>query len=326
MSRTRTIALASLPLAAILIGAGILIARSFASEGTVLTGIVEIREVDVASKIPGRIASLYIKEGEPVRQGQLLAVLTSREIDAKVGQAGGALKAAQARLQMAHNGARPEERDAVETLYRQAQHQFSLAEKTWNRVRSIYRDSIISTQEYDQAEFQYRAAKEQMEAARAKYQMVLNGTRIEELHGAQALEEQARNALNEALAYQGETRIVSPADGQMCKRIAEPGEIVSAGYPVMTVLDTADVWVTLQVREDLMPSIRMGRTISVIIPAVGETAVPFRVSYIAAMADFATWKATNQKGDFDLRTFEVRLRTEHPVPGLRPGMTARAAL
>ena len=112
----------------------------------------------------------------------------------------------------------------------------------------------------------------------------------------------------------------------MCKRIAEPGEIVSAGYPVMTVLDTADVWVTLQVREDLMPSIRMGRTISVIIPAVGETAVPFRVSYIAAMADFATWKATNQKGDFDLRTFEVRLRTEHPVPGLRPGMTARAAL
>ncbi|HTY38562.1 MAG TPA: HlyD family efflux transporter periplasmic adaptor subunit, partial [Bacteroidota bacterium] len=241
-------------------------------------------------------------------------------------QARGAMDAANAKLRMARNGARPEEKEAMEKLYLQAMHQFELAEKTWNRIQAMYKDSVISAQEHDQVEFQYRAAKEQLDAAKAKYQMVLNGARIEELQGAEGLARQAENAYNEALAYQQETRLRAPADGELFKRIVEKGEIVAAGYPVMSVLNPGDSWIVVQLREDLIPTIHKGSTLMVTIPALGGASHPFTVTYIAAMADFATWRATNQKGDFDLKTFEIRLRADHPVPGLRPGMTARVTL
>ena len=326
MKVTKSTFIYAVPVAVALIAAIVLIVRAVLPNRRVVTGIVETTEIDIASKIPGRVDSLFVAEGEPVHKGELLAVLTSKEIDAKVGQARGAMDAARAKLQMARNGARPEEREAVEKLYLQAQHQFELAEKTWNRIQNMYKDSVISAQEHDQVQFQYRSAKEQLDAAKAKYQMVLNGTRIEELQGAEGLARQAENAYNEARAYQQETRFISPADGELSKRIVEQGEIVAGGYPVMTILNPEDSWIAVQLREDLMTSIHKGSKLEVTIPALGTEAHTFTVSYVAAMADFATWRATNQKGDFDLKTFEIRLRPEHPVPGLRPGMTARVTL
>jgi HlyD family secretion protein len=316
----------AVPVVVVLIAVVVLVVRAALPDRKVLTGIIETTEIDIASKIPGRIDSLFVTEGMPVHRGEVLAVLSSKEIDAKVGQARGAMDAARAKLQMARNGARPEEREGVEKLYLQAKHQFELAEKTWGRIQSMYKDSVISAQEHDQVQFQYRSAKEQLDAAKAKYQMVQNGTRIEELHGAEALARQAENAYNEALAYQQETRIVSPADGEISKRIVERGEIVAGGYPVMTVLNPDDSWIVLQLREDLMTSIHKGSKLAVTIPALGTETHTFTISYVAAMADFATWRATNQKGDFDLKTFEIRLRPDQPVHGLRPGMTARVTL
>ena len=326
MKATKSTLIFAVPVSVALIAAVVLIVRAVLPDRNVVTGIVETTEIDIASKLPGRVDSLFVAEGEPVYKGEVLAVLASKEIDAKVGQARGAMDAARARLQMARNGARPEEREAVEKLYLQAQHQFDLAEKTWTRIQNMYKDSVISAQEHDQVQFQYRSAREQLDAAKAKYQMVINGTRKEELEGAEALTRQAENALNEALAYQQETRLVSPADGELSKRIVERGEIVAGGYPVMTVLNTEDSWIVIQLREDLMTSIHKGSKLAVIIPALGSETHTFTVTYVAAMADFATWRATNQKGDFDLKTFEIRLRPEHPVPGLRPGNPAVIAV
>ena len=326
MKVTKSTFVFAVPVAVALIAAAVLVVQAILPDRKVVTGIVETTEIDIASKIPGRVDSLFVSEGEPVHKGEVLAVLSSKEIDAKVGQARGALDAAKAKLRMARNGARPEEREAVEKLYLQAKHQYELAEKTWNRVESIYKDSVISSQEHDQVQFQYRSAKEQLDAAKARYTMILNGTRIEELQGAEALARQAENAYNEALAYQQETRLISPADGELSKRIVEKGEIVASGYPVMTVLNPEDNWIVIQLREDLMTSVHKGSKLTVTIPALGDKSHTFLVSYVAAMADFATWRATNQKGDFDLKTFEIRLRPERPVPGLRPGMTAHVTL
>jgi len=106
-----------------------LIISSSGDDKKVITGLVEITDVDVASKIPGRIDSIFVNEGDFVKKGQILAKLQSKEIDAKVEQTKGQLEAAKFKYQMALNGARPEEKDAVEKLYLQAKHQFDLAEK-----------------------------------------------------------------------------------------------------------------------------------------------------------------------------------------------------
>ncbi len=323
MKLTKNKIILSIPLIITLISVLILTIQAYSIDTVIMTGLVETTEIDIASKIPGRIENIYVREGEAVTKGQLIANLESKEIDAKVGQARGVMQAAAAKLEMARNGARPEEREAVEKMYMQAVHQYDLAEKTWKRVESVYKDSVISTQERDQVEFQYKAAREQMDAARAKYDMVKKGARQEEIAAAGGLFLQAQSAVQEALAYQEETRLISPISGEVSARITDPGEIIAAGYPVFSVTDTSDVWVVLQIREDMMSFIKKDLMVKGEIPALGMDSADFRVSHIATMADFATWRATNQKGDFDLKTFEIHLRPSEKITGLRAGMTVR---
>ena len=314
-----------IPVVLILAAVVVLVLQSAKPKVTVVTGMVETKEIDVASKIPGRVDSVLVQKGQRVHRGELLAYLESKEIDAKVAQAKAVMEAAKAKWDMARRGARPEEKEAVEKLYLQAKHQFEFARKTYERVQQVYKDSVISAQKMDEVTFKYNAAKEQMEAARAKYDMVLKGARKEQIRAAEALFRQAEGAYREALAYQKETRLVSPIDGIVQDLVADQGEIVAAGYPVITLIQPQDAWVVLQLREDQLKGIKLGDVFKGTIPALDKQ-VDFKVDYIASMADFATWKATNQKGDFDLKTFEIHLRPLKPVQGLRAGMTVRVEL
>lgn len=316
----------AIPVVIVLIAAIVLLGKDTTEKELVITGIVETNEIDVASKIPGRIDTVYVEEGDIVKKGQILARLESKEMDAKLEQARGVMEAAQSKMDMAHNGARPEEKEATEKLYFQAQHQYELAEKTWTRIQSLFKDQVISSQEKDQVEFQYKAAKEQMEAARAKYEMVKKGARSEEIFGANALYYQAQNTYNEAMAYHSELELISPISGEVSKKISDPGEIIASGYPLFTLINPKDIWIVLQIREDQMASVKKGKIFQGRVPALGNRLLDFKVTYIAPMAEFATWKATNQKGDFDLKTFEIHLRPNQQADDLRPGMTVNIKL
>jgi HlyD family secretion protein len=325
-SNTRTKIILTIPVIIAFIAIIVLLVKAIFPDRPVITGIVETTQIDVASKIPGRVDSIFVHEGDNVIRGQVLATLESKEMDAKVGQAYSALEGARQKMEMALHGARIEEKEAVQNQYQQAKAQYELASKTWARVERVYHDSLVSTQERDQVEFQYQAAKEQMDAARAKYDMVMKGARSEEIAGAIALFHQAENAYKEALAYQKELRLVSPIDGEVSKKIIDEGEIVAGGYPVFTITKPGDVWVILQIKEDQMKSITMGAKFKGQVRAIEQTEHEFVVSYIAPMADFATWKPTNQKGDFDVKTFEIHLRSTIPIPNLRAGMTVNITL
>ncbi|HEX3072513.1 MAG TPA: efflux RND transporter periplasmic adaptor subunit [Ignavibacteriales bacterium] len=314
------------PAILVIVAVVVLTVKALGGEPVYVTGIVEATEADVASKLPGRVDSVFVNEGDVVKKGQPLGKLESKEMDAKLEQARGLMRQAESKMMMAHNGARIEEKRATENLYLQALHQYELAEKTWKRVESLYKDDVISAQEKDQTEFKYKAAKEQLDAAKAKYDMVMKGARDEEIMGAEALYLQGENGYKEALAYYQELVLKSPIDGEVSKRITDPGEIIAAGYPLFTVIDLNDNWVTLQVREDRLEKFTKGAKFMGRIPALGNTEHEFVVAYVSSMADFATWKPTNQKGDFDLKTFEVRLRSVEPIKNLRAGMTVNISL
>ena len=296
------------------------------NNGNYKIGIVEIDEVDVASKIPGRIEELKVREGDHVFKGQVLARLESKEIDAKVGQAKGVLEAAKSKLDMANKGARDEEKIATEKLFMQAKHQFEFASKTKERFDNLYKDSVISHQEYDEITFKYNAAKDQMEAAEAKYNMVMKGARDEEKSAAEGLYHQAENAYNEAMAYHSELQLISPIDGQISNKIADQGEIIASGYPVFTIINPKEYYIVLQIREDELNNIKMGDYFYGTISALENKQIEFKVTYISPMADFATWRPTNQKGDFDLKTFEIHLKSDEPIENIRPGMTVKISL
>lgn len=318
---TKTKLILAIPAAIAILSIAVLLIKWIVPDHPVVTGIVEAKEIDVASKIPGRVDTVFVHEGDHVQKGQVLARLESKEMDAKVEQARGMMDAARQKMEMAIRGARPEEKEGIEQLYSQAKDQYALAEKTWNRIQKVFRDSLISVQEKDQVEFQYLAAKAQMEAARAKYEMVMRGARSEEIEGAKALFHQAQNAYNEAIAYQKELQLISPIDGEISKKIVDEGEVIASGYPIFTVTNLNDIWVVIQVKEDQMKNISMGAKFNGTVRALTDDKHEFVISYIAPMADFATWKPTNQKGDFDVKTFEVHLRSTTPIQNFRAGMT-----
>lgn len=316
----------AIPITVAIIAILFIIIKSLQKEELIITGIVETTEVDVASKIPGRIDSILVKEGDKIKKGDILATLESKEMDAKVEQAKGLMEAAKAKMTMARNGARAEEKEATEKLYQQAKSQYEYVAKTWGRFQNLYKDKVISTQEKDEMEFKYNAAKDQMDAAKAKLDMVMKGTRYEEIDAAESIFHQAENGYKEAIAYQQELKLKAPVDGEVYQKISDEGEIINSGYPVFTLIKSDDSYVVLQIKEDLMTKIKMGNKVIGKIPSLGNQEYEFVINYIAPMADFATWKPTNQKGEFDLKTFEIHLRSENPINQLRPGMTVNFIL
>jgi len=127
--------------------------------------------------------------------------------------------------------------------------------------------------------------------------------------------------VSEVQAYLDATVIKAPANGEVVTIISEEGELVGTGFPIITLVDLSDEWVTFNLREDLMPKVRMGMEISAIVPALGNKVIQIKVNYITALGEFATWHATKTSGDFDQKTFEVRAVPTEKVDGLRPGMS-----
>jgi len=293
----------------------------FGKEEQFITGIVEAEEVDIAAKIPGRLSRVFVEEGSFVNEGDIIAEMESKEIDAKAGQASSAVRAAKAKLGLVKKGARQEEIDAYEQLYFQAKAQYEFAEKSWDRINKLHSEGVVSSQVKDETEFKYNASKAQMEAAKAKFTIAQKGARAEEIDAVEGMVGQAENAYNEVMAYKEELFIKAPVTGEITAKIADKGEVIAAGYPIFSVKENRSEYVSFYLREDLMKDVTVGTPFTGSIPALGLEEVKFKVSFIAPMADFASWRPTNQKGEFDLKSFEVKLKPEEYIENLRPGMT-----
>jgi HlyD family secretion protein len=287
-----------------------------------ITGLVDATEVDVASKIPGRIKELKVHEGELVQEGQALAIIQSDELGAKLEQATATIAAAEAKLKLAQRGARREDREAAAGAREAAAHQVELAKKMYDRMTALLGAGSIAQASFDDAEAKYNLAKDQLDIATTRLDLVQHGARAEELEGLEAIVKQSKGMLAEVQSYNEETVQRAPLTGEVAKIVLHRGELAASGYPILTLVDRQDVWVTFPVREDLLKTIKPGTVLDVRVPAL-DASVPMTVFAISAMGDFATWKATNEKTGFDLKSFEVKARPTEKVEGLRAGMTAR---
>jgi HlyD family secretion protein len=284
-------------------------------------GEVDATQVKVASKIVGRLDSLPVHKGDAVKKGQLLFTLNSPEIGAKMDQANAALLGAKAQNDKAITGADEEDIEAAKNMYMKALAASELAQKTFDRINNLYKDGVVPGQKKDEAETQLKAAQETANAAKEIWNKAKKGTRAEDKEAARAMVSRAEGALEEVRSYLNETSITSPMDGEVADIIAESGELVTAGYPVLTIVNLGDCWVTFNLREDLLASLRMGSVFPATVPALANKEIRLKVTYIHPLGNYATWNATKTSGDFDIKTFEVHARPEQAVEGLRPGMS-----
>lgn len=293
--------------------------KAFQPQQHPLQAQMDAQEVNVASKVTGRVGTLHVKLGQTVKAGDVLFELDSPEVQAKIAQATAAEQAAQAVAAKAEAGARPEEIEAARHNWQRAQTGAQMAHTTYKRVEAMFEQGVLARQKRDEAHAQWQAAQQLELAAKAQYDMALKGARVEDKKAAQAQVRQVEGVLSEAEIARAETRIHAPEAGQVSKIQIQPGELAPQGFPVITLVNLDDAWAVLQVREDEMGKFSMESIHRGEVPALKKD-VEFRVSTIAVMPDFATWKAA-RPGGTDLRTFEIRLRPVSPVEGLRPGMS-----
>ena len=287
-----------------------------------IQGTVECTTYKASSKVPGRIDAMKVAEGDRVEKGQLLYVLSTPELDAKLAQAEAVKSAAAALDAAAVAGARIQQIEAALNMWEKAQAGLELARKTYERVKNLYDQGVVPTQKLDEATANYEAMKATAQAAKAQYDMAADGARKEDKEAAAARVRQAEGAVSEVESYIGDAMVYSPVAGEVSTIVAQQGELVGSGYPVVAILDMSDLWVTFNVKETLLPKIKVGTRMMAYVPALDRD-VELEVSYIAVQADFATWAATRTQGGFDIRTFAVKARPTGDAGQLRPGMSVR---
>lgn len=286
----------------------------------VIQGEMEVEEYRVSSKVPGRILELRVKEGDFVKAGQTLAIIEAPEVNAKMNQARSAVDAASAMEQMAQNGARKEQIQAAFQLLEQAKAGLEIAEKSYNRMKVLFDEEVVSAQKFDEAEAMYKSAQAQVKAAKSQYDMALNGARMEERRAASATVGQARGAVQEVEGYVRETVQVAQMDGEVTDVYPKVGELVGTGTPIMSIAVMDDQWATFNIREDQLKDIKVGGEIDVRIPALDKE-MKMKVTSMKDKGSFAVWKATKASGQYDQKTFEVKARPTTKIDGIRPGMS-----
>ncbi|HSF22730.1 MAG TPA: efflux RND transporter periplasmic adaptor subunit [Blastocatellia bacterium] len=348
-----------------------------ASDGLVLSGTIEADEIHVGSKVSGRIAEVLVSEGQEVRGGQPLIRFEKFDLDARRADAVAAVAQAEATYQKAVNGFRPEEVaaaraqaeaawmsyelalngprkqeiDAARADLNAAEADYEVARATVVRVEELTRDGVQSKQDYDNAKAVFDRSSAAREAAKQKLDLLLAGTRSEEIARADRLFKQA--AANRALVERGsrkediqaaraqldraragldqiETQFVelevnAPADAVVEVLQARPGDLIGPNSPVATLVEVDRLFVRVYVSEPDLIRVRLGDEVPVHVDGAPDESFRGRIEHIASRGEF-TPRNIQTRSEREHQVFAVRVRLDNTARKLRAGMAADVSI
>ena len=280
-------------------------------------GQADCDAVRVSGKLPGRIVRFYVHEGDTVHKGDKLVSIYSSTVDAKYYQAQQAAAAAASQNQKAEKGTRDELKQSAYNLWQEAIAAQTIAEKTYQRVENLFKQGVATQQKRDEAKAAYDAATAQVKAAKAQYDMAVRGAQQEDKNAARSMANVARGTVKEVESLLEDQVLLAPCDGEVSEIYPQEGELVA----IMSIAKLDDMWVSFSVREEMLSDLPMGKEVNVRIPALNNMQTKMSIYYIHDMGSFATWQASKAQGQYDSKTFEVKMRPVSKVPNLRPGMS-----
>ena len=290
-------------------------------EPQIIQGQAEATQVRVSGKLPGRVVEFMLEEGQHVLAGDTLVHIHSSLVEAKLSQAEAMETVAKAQNKKVDSGTRVELLNSAYDMWQQAQAGLTIAKKTYERMQSLYKKGVVSEQKRDEAEAAYKAMVATESAAKSQYEMAKAGAQAEDKAAAAAMVAAAQGSVAEVESILSDSYLTAPTDGEISDIFPNVGELVSLGAPIMNVLKLDDMWVSFNVREDLLENLTMGAEVQAIIPALENKEVTLKVFYIRDMGSYAVWRATKVTGQYDAKTFQVKARPVEPVDNLRPGMS-----
>jgi HlyD family secretion protein len=285
-----------------------------------IVGVVRMTEVRVAPEVGGQLASIKVQKGERVRAGDVVAELSALELTASVAQARAALAAASANRDHVYAGVRDEEIAGLADELAKAKARLQYADLQLNRTTILARSDNASQQALDQAKNDAASAQADVAEAEANHAAAVAGPTKEERLIADAEVKAAAAALSVLERRLDKTILRAPADGEVSVIVAEVGENVRAGEPVLVIKEADGRWLSFNTREDLLHGLTVGSSVEVGRPGANDPMAAI-VTEVAPLGMFATWQAERAIGDHDRNTLRLRLDPKGNQLGLEPGMT-----
>jgi multidrug resistance efflux pump len=348
-----------------------------ATDRIVLSGNIEADEIHVGSKVGGRIREVLVREGQEVKQGDPLIRfeaydLTARRADAEasvaqaeanyqklvngfrpeeVAQAKAQAEAAWMSLEEARNGPRRQEIEASRGQLDAANADYEVARATLARVEKLVRDGVQSRQDYDNAKAAFDRASGNRDAARqrldlllagtrseevkrterqyneaaAAYQMMQRGSRKEDIAAARAQLERARAALQQIDTQLGELEVRAPADAFVEVLRVRPGDLINPSAPVATLVELNRLWVRVYVPEPELGHAQLGKEVTVKVDTYNNETFKGTIEQVASRGEF-TPRNVQTRSEREHQVFAVRVRIDNSSHLLRAGMAADVSI
>lgn len=300
-------------------------AGSGADGALVLYGNVDIRQVELAFRVSGRLDAVNFEEGDTVLAGDVIAVLDTAPLRDGVAQAEAEASVRRAELARLEAGSRSQEIDRARARVEELDANVLIAQQTFDRQSKLRDSGYVSQQAYDTALAALDAARKRLVAGKKDLALVQLGPRAEEIAGGAAGVEAAEAAVALAQLRLGDTSLVAPSDGVLLARVREPGSIVAAGVPVATLALNSPVWVRAYVDETDLGLVVPGKTAEVFSDSAPGKPYKGQVGFVSPIAEFTPRTVQTP----DLRTdlvYQVRITIDAPDSGLRQGMPVTVKL
>lgn len=313
-------------------------------------GRIEGREVNISSKVQGRILTLQAAEGDKVKKGQILALLDSEQIQAQVAGAQENLTAAQrqkeqAQFDLEYSRLNSESAiwaaqasvDNVQAQLEKAQAVKAIAESNYQRYLQLYQDGAISAREFDSKKLDYESSIADVtamiqvhEAAKANMSAALSSSvtiemKKKQLETSQANVEALRARLQELSANQKELQVIAPIDGTIITRPVEVGQVVNAVSPLFVIVDLKNIYMKIYIPEQQIGKVHLGNEARIYVDAYTDRYFTGKVTKISDQAQF-TPKNVETKEERVKLVFAVEVAVDNPEGLLKPGMPGDVVL
>jgi HlyD family secretion protein len=322
MSAKRILALAG----GIALAAASLVACGRGKGGSLSTsGNIEATEVQLSFRVQGRMAERFVDEGDRVKAGQVVARLDSSDLKQQVALREADLQTALAALDELTNGYRKEDVAQAKASLDAAEAEAARLASDDERQTALLKKEVISQKEYDFSHAALLAAQAARRQASERYALMKKGPRPEQIQQARSRAEAARQALALAQTQLGYGTIASPLDGMVLSKEAEPGEVLAAGAPVVTVADLSSVYMRAYIDETDLGRVRLGQKAVVTTDTFPGKGYEGKVSFISSEAEF-TPKSVQTKKERVKLVYRIKIDIPNPKMELKPGMPADAII
>ncbi|MBV8186027.1 MAG: HlyD family efflux transporter periplasmic adaptor subunit [Alphaproteobacteria bacterium] len=284
-----------------------------------IAGMVRQTEIRIAPEMTGRLVSIPVHAGQPVGKGELLALLTNPELQASLGEAQAALKSAIADRANVYAGVRAEEVAILRRSVETAEANLRFAEQEDVRAVALEARQFASRQQLDESNAALTKARADLMLKRAQLAAAEAGPTKEERALADMRVALAEATVADLQAKVDKLRLVAPADGTVGILVAELGEVLPVGKPVLTLDVAHETWFAFTLREDALNGLAVGSEVT--LSTDDGKRIAARVTELRSLGEFATWRAARAVGDHDLNSFRLRLDPVDPATELPPGMT-----